>query len=55
MEWWNGGKLPQILKGGMAMIESHLSKTRRIRINDNPETTTKLGLLDLIFFYQYNY
>lgn len=45
----NGGKLPQIFKGGMAencprskksgmaMIESHISKTCRIRINDNTE------------------
>ena len=34
---WNGGKL--ILKGGVAMIESHISKTGRhgIRINDNTE------------------
>ena len=27
----NGRKLPQILKGGMAMIESNISKTRCIR------------------------
>ena len=45
-EWWkiaqnprkrNGGKLPRIQKGGMAMIESHNSKTRCIRTNDNTE------------------
>ena len=33
----NDGKSPQILKGGMAMIESHISKTRCIRTNDNTE------------------
>ena len=33
----NGRKLPQFPKSEMAMIESHISKTCRIRINDNTE------------------